>query len=118
MYRLSPYTYLIEALLGQALGKLPIECSPVELVTIQPPGGQSCEAYMSPYISFAGGYLANPNATSDCQYCSFSTTDAFLSTSFNIFYSNHWRDIGIFAAFVVFNVSASLSRFIVWVDRC
>ncbi|KAI0356868.1 pleiotropic drug resistance ABC transporter [Trametes cingulata] len=104
MYRVSPYTYLIEALLGQALGKMPIECSPVELVTIQPPSGQTCSQYMGNYISFAGGYITNPDATSGCQYCSFSSTDGFLGTSFNIFYSNHWRDLGIFVAFICFNI--------------
>ncbi len=108
MYRLSPYTYLIEAVLGQALGHQPIQCSPVEFVTIEPPSGQSCATYMGPYISTAGGYMTNPDATSGCQYCSFSTTDAFLNGSFNIYYDNHWRDMGIFAAFVVFNVSAYL----------
>ncbi|KAI0332261.1 pleiotropic drug resistance ABC transporter [Cubamyces sp. BRFM 1775] len=104
MYRVSPYTYLIEALLGQAIGKMPIVCSPVELVTIQPPSGQSCSQYMGPYISMAGGYLTNPDASSNCQYCSFSSTDGFLGLSFNIFYSNHWRDLGIFAAFICFNI--------------
>ncbi|CDO77419.1 hypothetical protein BN946_scf184857.g26 [Trametes cinnabarina] len=104
MYRLSPFTYLIEALLGQALGKQPIQCAPVELVTIQPPSGQSCAQYMEPYIAMAGGYLTNPDASSGCQYCEFSTTDGFLGTSFNIFYSHHWRDLGIFVAFICFNV--------------
>ena len=84
---------------------MPIVCSPVELVTIQPPSGQSCSQYMSPYISMAGGYLTNPDASSDCQYCSFSSTDGFLGLSFNIFYSHHWRNLGIFAAFIVINVS-------------
>lgn len=109
MYYLSPYTYVIEALLGQALGHQPIQCSPVELVTIEPPSGQSCAAYMGPYISSVGGYTTNPDATRACQYCSFSTTDAFLETSLNIFYDNHWRDLGIFAVFIVFNVSALLT---------
>ena len=104
MYRLSPYTYLIEALLGQALGKRPIQCADVELVMIQPPSGESCSSYMDSFISLAGGYLPNPDATSNCQYCEFSSTDAFLETSFNIFYSHHWRDMGIFAAFICFNV--------------
>ncbi|KAH9854553.1 ABC-2 type transporter-domain-containing protein [Lenzites betulinus] len=106
MYRLSPYTYLIEALLGQALGKQEIKCSAVELVTIQPPSGQTCAQYMGPYISAAGGYITNPDATSACEYCSFATTDAFLGTSFNIFYSHHWRNLGIFVAFIFFNLSA------------
>ena len=109
MYRLSPYTYLIEALLGQALGRQEIRCSDVEFVTIEPPSNQSCQQYMGPYISAAGGYLTNPDATSGCQYCTFSTTDAFLESSFNIFYSHHWRNLGIFAAFICFNVSILLS---------
>ncbi|OBZ76087.1 Brefeldin A resistance protein [Grifola frondosa] len=109
MYRLSPFTYLIEALLGQAIGKHPITCAPVELVTIQPPSGQTCTQYMGPFISRAGGYLTNPDATAGCQYCSFSTTDAFLGTSFNIFYSNHWRDLGIFVAFIIFNIACVYS---------
>ncbi|RPD61629.1 pleiotropic drug resistance ABC transporter [Lentinus tigrinus ALCF2SS1-7] len=104
MYHLSPYTYLIESILGQALGKLDIQCSSVELVTIEPPSGLSCAAYMDPFISVAGGYLANPNATSACQYCEFSSADAFLGNNFNIYDSHHWRDLGFFAAFVCFNV--------------
>ena len=105
MYRVSPYSYLIEAILGQAVGRLSIQCSDVELVTIEPPSGLSCEAYMGPFVSVAGGYLTNPNATTACRYCAYGSTDAFLEGSFNIFYPHHWRDLGIFAAFVCFNVS-------------
>ena len=114
MYRVSPYTYLIEAILGQAVSELPIQCSDVELVTIEPPSGLSCADYMGPFMSYAGGYLTNPNSTAACRYCAYDTTDAFLETSFNIFYSHHWRNLGIFAAFIVFNVS--LARRFLW--RC
>ncbi|KAJ7170941.1 pleiotropic drug resistance ABC transporter [Mycena crocata] len=106
MYRLSPFTYLIEGLLGQALGKHPITCSAVELVTMDPPSGQTCVEYMGPYISSAGGYLINENATSACQFCSTATTDQFLEASFNIFYSNHWRDAGLMFAYIGFNIVA------------
>ncbi|KAF5378810.1 hypothetical protein D9615_006999 [Tricholomella constricta] len=68
MYRVSPYTYIIEALLGQALGRHPIVCSPVELVTLNPPSGQTCQTYLQTYINNAGGYLTNPSATSDCEF--------------------------------------------------
>ena len=105
MYRVSPYTYLIEAILGQAVSELPIHCSDVELVTIEPPSGLSCADYMGPFMSYAGGYLTNPNSTAACRYCAYDTTDAFLETNFNVFASHHWRDLGIFAAFVCFNVS-------------
>ncbi|KAH9945220.1 pleiotropic drug resistance ABC transporter [Epithele typhae] len=104
MYRLSPYTYLTEALLGQALGHNPIRCSAVELVSVTPPAGQTCAAFMGPWLESAGGYLAD-TANGACEYCAYATTDAFLGTAFNIFYDLHWRDFGIFAAFVVFNVA-------------
>ncbi|KAG6888337.1 hypothetical protein C0995_009084 [Termitomyces sp. Mi166 len=67
MYRLSPYTYLIEGLIGQALGRKPIVCSAVELVSLDPPSGQTCKAYLQTYINSAGGYVTNPTATSGCQ---------------------------------------------------
>ncbi|KIJ14869.1 hypothetical protein PAXINDRAFT_169539 [Paxillus involutus ATCC 200175] len=106
MYRLSPFTYLIEGLLGQAIGHQPINCSSTELVTVQPPSGVTCGTYMGPYISRAGGYLTNPDATSACVFCPFETTDQFMALSFNIEYSHHWRDLGIVLGVVVFNVFA------------
>jgi ATP-binding cassette subfamily G (WHITE) protein 2 (SNQ2) len=113
MYRLSPHTYLIEGLLGQALGEQDINCSAVELVSINPPSGMSCAEYMNPFISRAGGYLTNPEATSACQFCSTRTTDQFLEASFNIFYSHRWRNVGIMLAFIGFNVSWFLFFFVV-----
>ena len=123
MYRLSPYTYLIEALLGQggslsfncaflnakmhhaAIGRMEINCSPTELVTVDPPSGQTCGSFLQEYISRSGGYITNPDATIGCQYCSARTTDEWMEPNFNILYSNHWRDFGIFWGYIVFNVS-------------
>lgn len=104
MYRLSPFTYLIEGLLGQSVGLQQINCSPVEFVNIIPPSGQTCAQYMSTFISSSGGYLANPNATSSCQFCGVRTTDELLGANFNIFYDHHWRDFGLMIAFILFNI--------------
>ncbi|KAK7033390.1 pleiotropic drug resistance ABC transporter [Favolaschia claudopus] len=104
MYRVSPYTYLIEGLLGQALGKHPVVCSAIELVRVDPPSGETCEQYFAPYISFAGGYLTNPEASSACEFCSTATTDQLLGPSFNIFYSNHNRDALLMLAYIGFNI--------------
>ncbi|KAJ7126742.1 ABC-2 type transporter-domain-containing protein [Mycena epipterygia] len=106
MYHLSPFTYLVEGLLGQALGKHAIVCSTTELVTVNPPSGQTCGEYFGPYISFAGGYLTNSNATSGCEFCSTATTDQFLGASFNISYSHHWRDAGLLFAYIGANIVA------------
>ena len=59
---------------------------------------------MNQYISRAGGYLTNPNATSSCQFCALRTTDQFMEESFDIFYDHRWRDLGLMIAYSVFNV--------------
>jgi ABC-type multidrug transport system permease subunit len=65
-------------------------------------------------MQYAGGYLANPDATTDCQFCPVSTTDSFLA-QLSIFYSDRWRDIGILFAFVGFNILAAV--FLYWLAR-
>lgn len=113
MYRVSPFTYLIEGVLGQAIGKREINCSTVEFVTVQPPSGLSCSQYLDTFINSMGGYVQNPNATSNCEYCAYRTTDQFLLASFNIKYSHHWRNLGIFMVFIVVNVSLLIFRCII-----
>ena len=108
MYRLSPYTYLVEGLLGQAIGRETITCADVELVQVNPPAGQTCAGFLDPFIAAAGGYITNPDATSACNYCSFRSTDEFLSSSFNIEWGHRWRNVGFLFVFIAFNVSRSL----------
>ena len=79
-------------------------CSDIEYVTINPPSGMTCSKYLDPFIANAGGYLTNPDSTTACQFCSFTTTDVLLDVLFNIKYSNRWKNLGIFGAFIVFNV--------------
>lgn len=104
MYRLSPYTYLIEGLLGQAIGREQISCADVEYVQVNPPSGQSCAQFLGPFISANGGYVTNPDAAAACNYCSYRTTDQFLFESFNIEYAHRWRNFGLMWAFIIFNV--------------
>ena len=122
MYYVSPFTYVVDGLLGQgevphrtllpernadllpALGNQLITCTSTELVTIQPPSGMSCSAYMDPYIAFAGGYLSDPNATAACAFCPYRTTDAYLQFRFNVSYGHHWRDLGVLLGVAGFNV--------------
>ncbi|KAG1859914.1 ABC-2 type transporter-domain-containing protein [Suillus tomentosus] len=111
MYRVSPFTYLIEGLFGQAVSGQAIVCASTELVPIVPPSGLTCANYMDPFMSYAGGYLANPNATSNCLYCPFQTTDQYMFTGFNIEYSHRWRDVGIMLGVTLFNVSCVAAIF-------
>ena len=97
-----------------AIGHQLINCSDHELVTLEPPLGETCGAFMARYISNSGGYLTNPDEFLDCHYCSSRTTDEWMEPSFNIFYRNHWRNFGVFCIYIIFNVSfvsLSLSLF-------
>ena len=123
MYHVSPFTYLIEALVGQcmslfltvlpgnskllsAFGHQQINCAEKELVTLQPISGQSCGSYLARFISQKGGFVTNPDALSDCHFCTFRTTDQWLGSTFNILFSRHWRNFGIFWAYIIINVSS------------
>ncbi|KAI9428628.1 pleiotropic drug resistance ABC transporter [Lactarius indigo] len=94
MYRTSPYSYLMEGLLAQ------------EYVTVRPPRGQTCRQYLSKFISTTGGYVMNPSATDNCQFCSYRTTDEFLRSNSNIFWSHHWRNFGFMWIYIGFNIFA------------
>lgn len=114
MYRVSPFTYFVEGILGTAVSNAPIECSSTEFQVFNPPNGQTCGEYMAPYQSFAGGYLVNDAATSDCQFCQASETNVFLS-QFGIEYSHRWRDFGILWVFIIVNVIGAIGLY--WLAR-
>ena len=87
-----------------ALGHSEITCAPVEYVTVRPPLSQTCQQYLGEFISTAGGYITNPSATDNCQFCSYRTTDQFLQSNSNIFWSHHWRNFGFMWIYIGFNV--------------
>lgn len=114
MYRVSPFTYWVSAVLSTGLANTHVTCSSNELVHLEPPSGQTCGEYLSTFIDAAGGYLKDSNATSDCSYCPIADTNVFL-TSVSSSYDHRWRDFGIGMAFIVFNIAASL--FLYWLVR-
>lgn len=114
MYRVSPFTYLVEGMLGVAIADTRVVCTDVELLNFTPPDGQTCQAYMADYISAAGGYLQDPQATGECAFCSIEDTNVFLS-SVGVSYGNAWRDFGILWAFIIFNTFAAILFY--WIFR-
>jgi ABC-type multidrug transport system permease subunit len=91
-------------ILYSAAGRSAITCAPIEYVSITPPSGQTCQQYLGQYINNFGGYITNPGAANSCQFCPYRTTDAFLESNSNIFYSHHWRNFGFMWVYVGFNV--------------
>lgn len=88
-----------------AIASQEVTCSQTEYAIVQPPEGNTCGQFLNAFVQSVGGYVNNPRATTNCQYCSTRTTDEFLAANFNIFYSHRWRNIGILVAFCIFNVS-------------
>ncbi|KAK3705224.1 hypothetical protein LTR37_013385 [Vermiconidia calcicola] len=110
MYRVSPLTYWVSSMAGAMLHGRMVECSPDEVARFDPPSGSSCGDYMAPYLEQAPGYLLNPDATSDCGYCSIQVADTFLAGS-NIYWTERWRNFGLVWVYVFFNVFVAVTLY-------
>jgi ATP-binding cassette, subfamily G (WHITE), member 2, SNQ2 len=89
-YYVNPSTYWIGGVLAATLDGSPVRCDVSETARFDAPPGQTCSEYAGAFASSAGGYLLNPNATADCQYCPYSSGNQYLST-LNIDASEKWR---------------------------
>jgi len=101
MYHVTPFKYLVEAMLGLVVHTVPVKCNDSELAIFSAPDNTTCNAYVKPYVEQAGGYV---QTMSDgmCGFCRYANGDEF-ATGFNIFYKNLWMDYGIFIAYILFN---------------
>ena len=114
MYRVSPMTYLIGAMVSDGVAKEEVQCSEIEFLQFVAPANLTCEEYVGQFIQAVGGSLQNPNSDQTCLYCPAASTDTYLST-LSIHYSERWRNFGVIWAFVVFNIFAALIAY--WVVR-
>ncbi len=114
MYRVSPFTYLVEGMLTTGIANAAAQCAENEFSTLQPPSGQTCYNYLEPVLSASNAYLERDNATSDCRYCAIQSTNSFLA---NIASNpdNMWRNFGIMWAYIIFNVIAAVCLY--WLVR-
>ncbi|KAJ2984401.1 hypothetical protein NUW58_g6077 [Xylaria curta] len=101
-YYVNPSTYWIGRTLAATLDGSPIQCDVSETARFDTPSGQTCQEYAGTYADFAGGYLLNPDARADCQYCPYSSGNQYLAI-LNIDADQKRRNFGIFFAFCIFN---------------
>lgn len=113
MYRVNPFTYIVEGFLSVGLANAPVVCSASELLEFAAPANSTCGEYMAAYIREKGGYLVDSGANA-CQYCGMADTNAFLS-SMNMSFDNRWRDFGFIWVFCIFNVAAAAALY--WAVR-
>ncbi|KAI9709125.1 MAG: hypothetical protein M1820_003571 [Bogoriella megaspora] len=102
MYYLNPSTYWIGGVLASTMDGIPVICQPTETAHFNVPPGQNCSSYAGAFANAAGGYLVNPDDSSDCQYCPYRNGNGYMNT-LNINPSDKWRNFGIFLAFCVSN---------------
>ncbi|BGP47011.1 ATP-binding cassette transporter snq2 [Rhodotorula kratochvilovae] len=108
LYRVNPFTYVVEGTMVNEMHGLAITCTPRELRVFNPPEGQTCAEWAGAFLRASTGYLTNPDATSSCEYCQYANGDEFAST-YGWEWRNRGRDIGIFAAFVLFNCAVTVT---------
>lgn len=115
LYRVSPFTYLVSAMLSTGVSGADVVCSDIELLNFNPPASQTCGEYMSEYITeMGGGKVYNEMATENCQFCPMTSTDQFLA-AVSINFSDRWRNFGILTVYIVFNIIGAL--FLYWLVR-
>lgn len=103
LYQLDPFTRLIGGMVVTELHGREVVCTNQEYNTFPAPSRQDCGSYMEPFFRNGGaGYLAK-NATDLCQYCAYKVGDQFYEP-LGFSFDNRWRDLGIFAAFIVSNL--------------
>jgi ABC-type multidrug transport system permease subunit len=102
LYYLNPSTYWIGGVLAATLNNTPVRCAASEAAYFNPPPGSTCQAYAGDFVARSTGYLLNPDATSDCGYCMYSSGVDYMAT-LNIVPGDKWKYFGIFLAFCISN---------------
>jgi ATP-binding cassette subfamily G (WHITE) protein 2 (PDR) len=118
MYRLSPFTYLVNGMLSVGLAGNTVTCAANEFLEFSPPAGETCETYLTQYYQSPIGVGSlepgTEQSTTNCRLCSYTSTDVFLS-QINSSYSERWRNFGILWAFIIFNMFAAVGLY--WLAR-
>ncbi|CAH7685997.1 ABC-2 type transporter-domain-containing protein [Phakopsora pachyrhizi] len=107
LYEINPMTRFVGGVVANEFHQLIIQCAPAEYSVFEPPANQTCTQWAGNFVSSFGGYLDNPGATSGCRYCQYRSGDDYLmGTKFE--FGKRWREFGIFAAFIVLNMLATV----------
>ncbi|KAL9032882.1 MAG: hypothetical protein Q9180_006251 [Flavoplaca navasiana] len=114
LYRATPLSYYINALMSTALAGVPITCAPNELVTFSPPINETCGSYLATYLDASQANLLNPSAQDVCNVCPYKETNAVLGL-YGIEFEQRWRNWGITVAYNVINVL--LAMLLYWMVR-
>ncbi|KAI0966753.1 ABC transporter PeaB1 [Xylaria arbuscula] len=107
-YKVSPLWYHSEGVMSNALEGLELRCDPAEVSVFQPPAGSTCVGYAAEFLRSATGYLLNPNATVDCQYCRYTDGQSYYA-QWGYDFVNRYKNVGIVIGFIAFNYTAVIA---------
>lgn len=105
LYWLDPFTYFMQGLITFPIWDTKVECRPHEYGYFDPPSGQTCGQYLQTFMSYASGYLNNPEATANCEYCGYKKGSEYL---YNLNIKRHiigWQGILITLLFIISSYS-------------
>ncbi|KAF9114948.1 hypothetical protein BGX27_009378 [Mortierella sp. AM989] len=103
MYWLDPYHYMVEGIVATQLNNVPVRCGDSEFSIFHIPIGQTCYQYAEAYLATHTGYINNPNATDNCQFCPYSIGQEYYEPM-NMYHVHRWRNLGIFCGYIIFNI--------------
>ncbi|KAK5172741.1 uncharacterized protein LTR77_002861 [Saxophila tyrrhenica] len=103
LYYIDPFNYLMSSLMVFTTWSKPVRCRPNELALFDPPAGQTCASYLQAYQNGMGAAtnLLNPNASSGCQVCQYTTGADYLRTLNLEEKYFGWRNAGLVVVFTV-----------------
>jgi ABC-type multidrug transport system permease subunit len=105
LWRVSPLSHWIAGIASTGLHGRSVICAAEELSTFNPPASSTCQEYLNQFLNndHGLGYLLNPDAVINCQYCPFKEADQILAQS-GIYWSNRWSNLGYGMIYIGFNV--------------
>ncbi|KAI1475138.1 ABC transporter [Daldinia eschscholtzii] len=110
MYRATPLSYYMSAIMSTGLSGANITCSDKDILQLDPAPGQSCGSYnMTSTILFS-----DPEDLKGCRVCMSGSTDSLLA-NFGIYYRDRWWQWGVTIVYNVINVI--LAVLLYWMVR-
>ncbi|KAK9369305.1 ABC-2 type transporter-domain-containing protein [Lipomyces kononenkoae] len=104
IYWVNPLSWAIRPFVATALHEVPVTCLESELAIFTPPSNMTCFEFAAYWVdNYSVGNLLNPNSTVNCQFCQYRVGDDYLQ-QIGFRYATRGRDVGVFIAFVAFNI--------------
>ncbi|KAJ5689632.1 hypothetical protein N7462_004024 [Penicillium macrosclerotiorum] len=102
MYWLNPFNYVVSGMLTFGIWGQKVTCNEDEFAFFDPLNG-TCGDYLADYMNGKGWRvnLINPDATSACKVCEYTTGSDYLTTLNINHYYYGWRDAGITVIYAI-----------------